>query len=226
MSLTHRRSGGPSGSFVERASLNAENIADLPDEDFNGRNSSGRTTPLHASLLDAENVQDDPTANPSTFEEQGCLTRLWYTMFGLEWQDKVFDRDAPMAPQMCVAHARALVTCGEGTEPPRHRTGDRVGEEARAPAVRACASLCSRCATGDRSGEGARAPAVRARASFCSRCTETEERHWRTRRRDGGDDNDSITPRILRRRGTTSTTSGCMPTTPASASATASRASR
>ena len=46
----------------------------------------------------------DPTANPSTLEEQSWTTRCVYALLRLRWRDKVFDRAQPMAPQMYLFH--------------------------------------------------------------------------------------------------------------------------
>jgi len=83
---------------VCRASLNAADIAHLPEADFGSPTSPTHDeeghNPLAASLLpglsgSSESSRFDPTANPSKLSDQSYWTQLVYTFFCLEWHDKV-----------------------------------------------------------------------------------------------------------------------------------------
>jgi hypothetical protein len=115
MSLHNRHSLNSGSQSEGRVSLNARDIADLPEEDFAGRSSQKSLrqdgNPLNNSLMSSEgllsgesqaSIMSDPTANPSTLQEQTWATQVFYSFFCIPWREKVFDRKEPLAPQMCV----------------------------------------------------------------------------------------------------------------------------
>ena len=71
-----------------------------------------RESLLSKALFKGEARAGEPTfdsaANPSSFESQSSITKLVYRTFNLQWHESVFDKHAPMAPQMYVLHAKVF----------------------------------------------------------------------------------------------------------------------
>ena len=66
----------------------------------------------HQQELKAGEPTFDPAANPSSFESQTDVTKLVYKILNLKWHDNVFDKDAPMAPQMYVLYLKIFCYAG------------------------------------------------------------------------------------------------------------------
>jgi hypothetical protein len=91
------------GDAVARASLQAADIAHLPEADYGSAmapmhdEEDHNDNPLAASLLPgmsassnrSSNAQSDPMANPSKLADQSWWTQLVYSFFCLQWHDKV-----------------------------------------------------------------------------------------------------------------------------------------
>ena len=110
--------------YGPRSSLNAADLTGLNDADFQGSgagaavaNPMGSTVGLDTGvILDAEHAEvrghsgatmrslGDGLGPENTLDKQGWITQLVYSIFCIEWTEKVFDRKLPLGPQMYRFH--------------------------------------------------------------------------------------------------------------------------